>query len=819
MGYSFSGKLYQVVIICFAVCFLAAITPSVCPAQSSNAQNTASVSPSNQPPIVVFSDSLLRVNETSQRFTVSLKLLEPVTGNETISVELRFLDALSTATSDDLGNFTSQTINFNRNDSAGTLRNVSVSFSDDAVYEGNKAAIFQLQNVSGAQIGTPQRLEVSIIDNDAPKIVINEIYAGVPGQSGNLNNAEQKKDLSQIDFVELVNTEPVDVDLSGWVLSSDNGLRYQLPSNTIIEAGRALVLFGTEPPSGHYGGAQLLTAEGLNLSGEGDRLVLNDLRRNPIDEVTFDQGTGGRQSMSRAADGQAGLFMHSQLPKSGGQRFSPGKLSDGTSFGSRHATAFRDGEGWYLISSPTGETTFKNLLNGIWTQGSSGSNAPSREPNIYTWNEQEGGEFIPVTDLNRQPEPGQGYLVYLFEDDAQQVPGIQGGFPKHIQTDGSEPAGRITVPLTAVDLNENSVIDGLEGWNLIGNPFGTEISVDALLAIFEALDPKVNANIMVWDPSSGSGNGAFLPLKSGETVAPFQAFWIRYTNADGVDGSVALAKRDLLKSERDSYQSPENNSYRIKLRLGDGNLFDEYLLEFNSSGTTALDRFDAFKLNSLNQDAINLYGTSGTNKLTKNVLPMELENNLELPVAFDAPNRASLNLQWNSIDRFPDHWEVSLIDRQLNREIDMRTTQTYRFDISGGNVVQNRAKPANNPLQLRKSEPVEAASEPRFLLSIKPASLQQNEVSDIPESVKLNPNYPNPFNPTTTISYELKEDAEVILSIWNIVGQRVTTLVDGMVEAGEHTATWNASDMPSGLYIAQLEVGGQVFIRKMTLIK
>ena len=121
-------------------------------------------------------------------------------------------------------------------------------------------------------------------------------------------------------------------------------------------------------------------------------------------------------------------------------------------------------------------------------------------------------------------------------------------------------------------------------------------------------------------------------------------------------------------------------------------------------------------------------------------------------------------------------------------------------------------------LKLNNTEYIET-EEPRFLLAVSVGQPMESETSDIPESVKLNPNYPNPFNPTTTISYELKEEAQVLLSIWNIVGQKVVTLVDGMREAGEHTASWNASDMPSGLYIAQLEVGGEVFIRKMTLIK
>lgn len=104
------------------------------------------------------------------------------------------------------------------------------------------------------------------------------------------------------------------------------------------------------------------------------------------------------------------------------------------------------------------------------------------------------------------------------------------------------------------------------------------------------------------------------------------------------------------------------------------------------------------------------------------------------------------------------------------------------------------------------------------MLSVQPKG-ETVEAADLPESVKLNPNYPNPFNPATTIPYELTEDAEVKLTVWNMIGQKVATLVDGLVEAGSHEETWNASNMPSGIYIARFEVGSKVFTRKMTLIK
>jgi arabinogalactan endo-1,4-beta-galactosidase len=80
-------------------------------------------------------------------------------------------------------------------------------------------------------------------------------------------------------------------------------------------------------------------------------------------------------------------------------------------------------------------------------------------------------------------------------------------------------------------------------------------------------------------------------------------------------------------------------------------------------------------------------------------------------------------------------------------------------------------------------------------------------------------NYPNPFNPTTTIKFNLPEAGNVKLTLFNILGQELKTLVNEFKESGVHTINFNASDLNSGVYIYKLEVNGFSLIRKMTLIK
>ena len=88
-----------------------------------------------------------------------------------------------------------------------------------------------------------------------------------------------------------------------------------------------------------------------------------------------------------------------------------------------------------------------------------------------------------------------------------------------------------------------------------------------------------------------------------------------------------------------------------------------------------------------------------------------------------------------------------------------------------------------------------------------------------PTAIVLDQNYPNPFNPTTTISYHLPADGHVSLKVYNTIGQEVATLVDESVAAGVHQATWNASSVPSGVYIYRLNTGSFLETKRMMLVK
>lgn len=93
-----------------------------------------------------------------------------------------------------------------------------------------------------------------------------------------------------------------------------------------------------------------------------------------------------------------------------------------------------------------------------------------------------------------------------------------------------------------------------------------------------------------------------------------------------------------------------------------------------------------------------------------------------------------------------------------------------------------------------------------------------------PKSFQLMQNYPNPFNPATAIAYRLDKAADVALTIYNLLGQPVVTLVEEMQPAGEYTVRWNGKDargqaMPSGTYFYAIQVDNARQVKQMTLLK
>ena len=94
-----------------------------------------------------------------------------------------------------------------------------------------------------------------------------------------------------------------------------------------------------------------------------------------------------------------------------------------------------------------------------------------------------------------------------------------------------------------------------------------------------------------------------------------------------------------------------------------------------------------------------------------------------------------------------------------------------------------------------------------------------SEASILPESFSLGEAFPNPFNPTTTINFDLKADSDVILAVYDINGSIIMNLIDNTMKAGCHSIMWNAEKYSSGVYFTRMKAGDFTGSQKLMLIK
>jgi hypothetical protein len=131
----------------------------------------------------------------------------------------------------------------------------------------------------------------------------------------------------------------------------------------------------------------------------------------------------------------------------------------------------------------------------------------------------------------------------------------------------------------------------------------------------------------------------------------------------------------------------------------------------------------------------------------------------------------------------------------------------YIEDRDAGGIPQGEGVETENPV-MYMSYPVSC-----------PPQSGVEDGSTIPAVFELSQNYPNPFNASTNIEFELKENARIRLEVFNLLGEKIAALADGIYSAGKHTVTWNASDFTSGVYFCELTANGRAETRRMVVIK
>lgn len=108
--------------------------------------------------------------------------------------------------------------------------------------------------------------------------------------------------------------------------------------------------------------------------------------------------------------------------------------------------------------------------------------------------------------------------------------------------------------------------------------------------------------------------------------------------------------------------------------------------------------------------------------------------------------------------------------------------------------------------------------------TVNTAVQERSANASLPKDFALGQNFPNPFNPETEISYELPGQSQMTITVFNLMGQRVRTLLNSRIAAGRHTVRWDGKDetgqsVPSGVYLYRMAAEGHVYQKTMALLK
>jgi hypothetical protein len=186
-----------------------------------------------------------------------------------------------------------------------------------------------------------------------------------------------------------------------------------------------------------------------------------------------------------------------------------------------------------------------------------------------------------------------------------------------------------------------------------------------------------------------------------------------------------------------------------------------------------------------------------------------------LPVEFGSfeavAGDRSVSLYWNTLTETDnDHFELFRDNMKI-------ATIDSRGNSADGAVYSWMDRTVENSVRYTYSLVSVSVNGERDELAS--ASATPSATNGLPLEFALNPAYPNPFNPNTTLSYSIPEAAHVKLQVFDNTGREVATLVNEMINSGTHTLNFDANSLPSGLYIARLTAGTFSASQKLVLMK
>ena len=343
-----------------------------------------------------------------------------------------------------------------------------------------------------------------------------------------------------------------------------------------------------------------------------------------------------------------------------------------------------------------------------------------------------------------------------------------------------------TVP--SLDLNgySEAVIQLHQGWNIITNPFNEPISWNDVKLAYS------NRNIQtigdLW-----SFNGTF---NTTATLEPFKGYYV-YTSA------IQLNIPYLPQSSKKPVASIEkmaDSEWRLNIILHSDEFIDHStVLGVSENANIGFDPLDSPKPHAVGE-IVNVSFDRPDWGIESSTFACDIRplfddlGNWDFTV--NAASGQAAELSFGGVDGIPEEFGVFLIDETRSTYQDLRQDGTYNY--------------------------TPAVKAEQFTVVIgRDNALQDELTAVVPLEFKVENNFPNPFNPETTIPLQLPKEDEISITIYNILGEKITTLHQGKLAAGRHLFTWRAGNIPSGIYFYRISSVQQAksLTGKMILMK
>ena len=463
--------------------------------------------------------------------------------------------------------------------------------------------------------------------------------------------------------------------------------------------------------------------------------------------------------------------------------------------------------GFRMMSSPVAGQIYSDLLAELWTQGMTGADVTDGTANVWTLNVAS-QSWTALTDISgsgsgASQTAGTGFLIYVFDDTDWDG---DSDLPVSLSVSGSENSSSASL---------GSIADGEYG--LAGNPYAATIDWDLVSKT------AVATTISVWDDANSdwktynsSGQSGDL---SGGHIEPFQGFWIQ---ASGGTGSITIETTDRCLSSGTFYRTLDGDNMGLMVfsaSSSDGHSSSNYL-SFFEGGTIGVDDGESelllpFQASSrivtisvVDGDAHKIssfpYDYEGTIFVPFDVMHLTLDETSYVTEA------GEVNLSWN-LDKLPDHISMILTDNITGSEtyLDYESEYVFTTEPKGSFSATYDGPIGTYPV----------VGEPRFTLSVTYGALGQNDDATLPSDFALHPVYPNPFNPSATISFDIPDVSLVALNVYDVKGALVETLLQENMKPGKHYYNWEPQGLSSGVYFMKLTTANQTFTQKVTYIK